>query len=101
MGNFIYQLYDIEKLSDYYNVNIYDFSNLVAPSFGKFKDKHKLNNKNLLEINGWIQAYSELIKIIKKNNLVIFMLKLLHRVITFQIKLYNIVYVFYILNVYI
>ncbi len=71
IGNFIYQLYDIEKLSDYYNVIIYDMSNLVAPGFTKFKDKHKLNCKNLLELNGWINSYGELIKLIKKNNLII------------------------------
>lgn len=71
MGSFIYQLYDIGKLEDYYNVIIYDFSNLVAPGFTKFKDKHKLDKKNLLEINGWIKAYWEIIKLIKKNNLVI------------------------------
>lgn len=71
MGNFIYQLYDIEKLSDYYNVIIYDFSNLVAPGFTKFKDEHKLSNKNILELSGWIYSYREMIKLIKKNNLII------------------------------
>jgi hypothetical protein len=71
MGSFIYQLYDIEKLSDYYNVIIYDFSNLVAPGFTKFKDKHKLSSENLFELNGWIKSYREIIKLIKKNNLVI------------------------------
>lgn len=71
MGNFIYQLYEIDKLSDYYNVIIYDISNLVSPGFSKFKGAHKLNNENLIELNGWFNTYRGLIKIIKENNLLI------------------------------
>lgn len=71
IGKFIYQLYEFEKLSQYFNLIIYDLSELVSPGFSKFKNEHRSENNSIFEIKKWTYLFKNLINLIKQENLVI------------------------------